>query len=308
MNEMSLFMVAIDFSRSISIGSVLLQTWQHTGTLTCSETEMRPRSGLIDSVFVVRGTARVLQLYWIMLWNYKIVHVLYLFMQRVSLCTCRSETELQLWSLQRHTELGGTVPRTSAGLKAPKQVSGSRHRSLRQQSHFPLLTINAAVLNAPLKIRCLLCFHLQPWNLVHPNEGFAPQIHSALHDDSIVESCITETGITDESTFAEGHSAYSLKENSLIESFFLLLYLSYLEAAAPAAAKLKLWINKLEQFSHNKPAACWKSLSSRLLFEEQAIKQKLILQKNWTQPLPRQSQQVSWMNTAIRLFEDFKRR
>lgn len=143
---------------------------------------------------------------------------------------------------------------------------------------------------------------------MHPNEGFAPQIHSALHDDSIVESCITETGITDEFTFAEGHSAYSLKENSLIESFFLLLYLSYLEAAAPAAAKLKLWINKLEQFSHNKPAACWKSLSSRLLFEEQAIKQKLILQKNWTQPLPRQSQQVSWMNTAIKLFEDFKRR
>ena len=197
----------------------------------------------------------------------------------MSLCTCRSETELQLWSLQRHTELGGTVPRTSAGLKAPKQVSGSRHRSLQQQSHFPLLTLNAAVLNAPLKIRCLLCFHLQPWNLVHPNEALAPQIHSPLHDGSIVESCVTETGITDEFIFAEGPSVYSLEEKCSNWILFLLLYLSYLEAAAPAAAKLKLWINKLEQFSHNKPAACWKSLSSRLLFEEQAIKQKLIFKK-----------------------------
>lgn len=37
----------------------------------------------------------------------------------------RSETELHLRGLQRHAELGGTVPRTPAGLKAPKQVSGS---------------------------------------------------------------------------------------------------------------------------------------------------------------------------------------
>lgn len=37
----------------------------------------------------------------------------------------RSEAKLLLWSLQRHTQLSGTVPCTSAGLKAPKQVSGS---------------------------------------------------------------------------------------------------------------------------------------------------------------------------------------
>lgn len=39
------------------------------------------------------------------------------------LFACRSEAELHLWSVQRHAELCGTVSRTSAGLKAPKQVS-----------------------------------------------------------------------------------------------------------------------------------------------------------------------------------------
>ena len=47
MNEMSLFVVAIDFSRSISGSSFLLQTRQHAGKVTCSETEVRPRGGIV---------------------------------------------------------------------------------------------------------------------------------------------------------------------------------------------------------------------------------------------------------------------
>lgn len=49
--------------------------------------------------------------------------ILLLFYSCFSLLDSRSETELQLWSLQRHTQLGGSVSRTSAGLQAPKQVS-----------------------------------------------------------------------------------------------------------------------------------------------------------------------------------------
>lgn len=49
--------------------------------------------------------------------------ILLLFSSCLSLLDSRSETELQLWSLQRHTQLGGSVSRTSAGLQAPKQVS-----------------------------------------------------------------------------------------------------------------------------------------------------------------------------------------
>lgn len=54
--------------------------------------------------------------------------ILLLFSSCLSLDS-RSETELHLWSLQRHTQLGGSVSCTSAGLQAPKQVSPALVRS-----------------------------------------------------------------------------------------------------------------------------------------------------------------------------------
>lgn len=126
------------------------QSWKHTEIL--SKTEMHLRGGnvfagwfsrfdgfCIDCVQGSENHAIVLRCgnvrWYLLTFEWKVFEImsrvcpLYVF-----LLDSRSETELHLWSLQRHTELGGTVSCTPAGLKAPKQVSGSCYPSMQQQS------------------------------------------------------------------------------------------------------------------------------------------------------------------------------
>lgn len=139
----------------------------------------------------------------------------------VSWFDSRSEAELYLWSLQCHTELGGTVPCTSAGLKAPKQVSGSRYRWLQRQSWFPLLTINAAVLNAkwytsslaqnvvvlacicileiPCFLRMLLYFRYSAFHI------------ACINDENVVVICSAETEISDGLTLLRASFQFGLQ-------------------------------------------------------------------------------------------------